>query len=169
MPPIITSLVAKNICEDPKEDHWEARRFAAQLIARICRAYGDNYHTLQPRVTKTLLRAFLDPLKPLSTHYGAIVGLKALGPSVTKALILPNIKEYSKLLQPILQEKVESLRKHEARMCLDALKQVSKDYLDDEVKKLRTMDRNDQMEVDNQKVDIKSIEYGQLLQELFGL
>lgn len=42
--------------------------------------------SLQPRVT----RAFLDPLKDLTIHYGVIVGLvKALRPSVIKA-VRPN-------------------------------------------------------------------------------
>jgi len=40
--------------------------------------FGGAYQNLQPRVTKTLLHAFLDPKKPLTTHYGAIVGLSKL-------------------------------------------------------------------------------------------
>ncbi len=37
--------------------------------------FGSAYRNLQPRITKTLVQAFLDPAKPLTTHYGAIVGL----------------------------------------------------------------------------------------------
>ena len=44
--------------------------------------FGHVYHNLQPRVTRTLLHAFLDPTKALPQHYGAIQGLAALGPSV---------------------------------------------------------------------------------------
>ena len=40
------------------------------------------YHNLQPRVTRTLLHAFLDPKKALTQHYGAIRGLAALGSRV---------------------------------------------------------------------------------------
>ena len=44
--------------------------------------FGHVYHNLQPRVTRTLLHTFLDPIKVLPQHYGAIQGLAALGPSV---------------------------------------------------------------------------------------
>lgn len=46
-----------------------------------CR-FGQVYHNLQSRVTRTLLHAFLDPTRTLPQHYGAIKGLAALGPSV---------------------------------------------------------------------------------------
>lgn len=46
-----------------------------------CR-YGHVYHTLQPRVTRTLLHGFLDPNKALPQHFGAIQGLAALGSDV---------------------------------------------------------------------------------------
>ncbi|KAJ1992097.1 histone H4-like TAF Taf6, SAGA complex subunit [Dimargaris cristalligena] len=78
--------------------HWALRDTAAEVVARVCLDYGPAYHTLQQRVTRTLLRAFLDPTKPLATHYGALVGLTRLGAPVVKLLILPNIKAYSALL-----------------------------------------------------------------------
>jgi len=55
---------------------------------QILRRYGSAYTTLEPRIAKTLLRAFLDPLKPQTTHYGAIVGLDALGREVFLYFIL---------------------------------------------------------------------------------
>ncbi len=75
MPCILTCLVGKRLCGTPTEDHWTLRNFAAYLISTICKRYGNNYSTLQPRITKTLVRALLDPGKPLTTHYGAIVGI----------------------------------------------------------------------------------------------
>ncbi|KAJ1952878.1 histone H4-like TAF Taf6, SAGA complex subunit [Dispira parvispora] len=120
MPALLTCLVGKRLGEVPSElsvthepstqamdieepssyvrDHWALRDTAAQLVARICKEYGQAYHTLQHRITRTLLRAFLDPTKPFSTHYGAIVGLTQLGTPVVKLLLLPNIKAYSTLL-----------------------------------------------------------------------
>ena len=44
--------------------------------------FGATYTSLQPKITKTLLTAFLEPTKPLTTHFGAVVALSALGPSV---------------------------------------------------------------------------------------
>ena len=47
----------------------------------FCR-FGHVYNTLQTRLTKTLLNAFLDLKRALTQHYGAIQGLAALGPNV---------------------------------------------------------------------------------------
>ncbi|XP_039170152.1 transcription initiation factor TFIID subunit 6-like isoform X2 [Eucalyptus grandis] len=60
--------------------------------------YGHVYHNLQPRVIRTLVHAFLDPKKSLPQHYGAIKGLAALGPSVVRLLIIPNLEPYLQLL-----------------------------------------------------------------------
>ena len=84
--------------------------------------YGDAYTTLQPRVAKTLLRAFLDPLKPLATHYGAIHGLMALGKHALQMLLLPNVKTYVKLLEPQMrQDPANPTRAADARRCYTAL------------------------------------------------
>ncbi|ORX55696.1 DUF1546-domain-containing protein [Hesseltinella vesiculosa] len=122
IPSILTCLVAKSICEHPLEqDHWHVRDRAAKLIAHISSQYGKVYHTLQPRITKTLLRAFLDPAKPLTTQYGSIKGLNALGPDVTRTLMVPNIKFYA---DNCLQHAVNSqhpLTQNGAAKCKEAL------------------------------------------------
>ncbi|KAI8921023.1 hypothetical protein DFJ77DRAFT_523052, partial [Powellomyces hirtus] len=90
IPNILTCMVAKRLCDDPaSQDHWALRRYASLLVSYICTTYGATYQSLQPRVTKTLLRAFLDPVKPLSTAYGGIVGIKALGEEAVKVLLVP--------------------------------------------------------------------------------
>eukprot|EP01027_Heterolobosea_sp_BB2_P017219 GEZU01024416.1.p1 GENE.GEZU01024416.1~~GEZU01024416.1.p1 ORF type:complete len:501 (-),score=37.46 GEZU01024416.1:103-1605(-) len=125
MPPLMTCLVGKRLCQNPSEDHWRLREFSARIIAYICKTYGSSYHTLQPRITKTLLMAFLDPSKPLTTHYGAIVGMNALGPHVTQLLLLEqarnsNLVAFSKLLEPELNS-TNPARKLEALKCYGAL------------------------------------------------
>jgi hypothetical protein len=82
--------------------------------------FGSVYQSLQPRVSKTLLHAFLDPKKPLTTHYGAIVGLSKLGPNVIHLLILPNLGAYFRLLQPVLAD-TSAIKQLEAQKCHDAL------------------------------------------------
>ena len=72
-------------------------------MAGICARFGGDYPTIQPRITRTLLRAMLDPSKPFSTHFGAIAGLAALGPRVTRLLIVPNLKAYLEVLEPHLE------------------------------------------------------------------
>ena len=56
---------------------------------------------------------------PLGTHYGSIVGLKAIGgPEVVRALIVPNLGEYDRL---ILKEAMEDdAKRKEAEMVVRA-------------------------------------------------
>ncbi|KAF9319805.1 hypothetical protein BG003_008099 [Podila horticola] len=131
MPTVLTCVVGKRLGESPQEDHWALRSTATDIILSICTKYGSSYHTLQPRITRTLLRAFLDPEKPLTTHYGAILGLTRLGNEVFKTLVLPNLKTYSSLIEPELEDENDmdedhlnddvALRRNEARHCLDAI------------------------------------------------
>jgi transcription initiation factor TFIID subunit 6 len=121
MPAIISCMVGKRICENPKDDHWSVRDFAARLMALVCQRYGKSYHTMQPRITKTLLHAFLDVKKPITTHYGAIVGLSQLGREVIRTVILPNAKAYA---DSILREPLQAdgtIRQLEASKCRNAL------------------------------------------------
>ena len=71
MPSVVTCMVAKRLCKNVEEDHWSLRDDAANTVAFICAKFGAAYPSIQPRLTRTLLRALLDT-KPLSTHYGAI-------------------------------------------------------------------------------------------------
>jgi transcription initiation factor TFIID subunit 6 len=120
MPVILTCLVGKRLSASPTEDHWSLRDFAAKLIEQICMNYKNSYTTIQPRVTKTLLRALLDPSKPLVTHYGAIQGLSALGYQVVKHMLIPQVKNYGEILEPFLKSDIEMI-KFEASKCYQAL------------------------------------------------
>jgi transcription initiation factor TFIID subunit 6 len=125
MPSILTCLVAKRLCENPNEDHWGLRDLCAGMIGHICKKYGSTYHTLQPRLTKALLHAFLDAKKPRTTHYGAIVGITALGPHVAQLLFLEpsknsNLRAYCRLLLPDLESNDVTIR-YEAQKCYGAL------------------------------------------------
>ncbi|KAF9996892.1 hypothetical protein BGZ80_010004 [Entomortierella chlamydospora] len=142
MPTILTCVVGKRLGESPaQEDHWSLRSTATDIILMICEKYGSSYHTLQPRVTRTLLRAFLDPEKPLTTHYGAILGLSRMGNEVFKTLVVPNLKTYSSVIEPELlgsgldqdddnfmevendhlEGSASAIKRSEAVHCLDAL------------------------------------------------
>ena len=57
-------------------------------------SWGEAYTTLQPRITKTLVHAWLDSSKPLATHYGAIKGLTGLGRHTIQLLLVPNLAMY---------------------------------------------------------------------------
>mmetsp|Transcript_29538 Transcript_29538/g.82548 ORF Transcript_29538/g.82548 Transcript_29538/m.82548 type:complete len:499 (-) Transcript_29538:15-1511(-) len=94
MPPILTCVLGKRICADRSENHWALRDDAAELVSIVCRQRGRNFAMLQSRVAHTLVHAFMDMKKPLTTHYGAIVALAGLGHNVTQLLIVPNARTY---------------------------------------------------------------------------
>ncbi|KAJ2799639.1 histone H4-like TAF Taf6, SAGA complex subunit [Coemansia furcata] len=124
IPSLLTCLVSKRLCESYTEDHWSLRDGAAEQIAEICQQFGQSYHTLQARIARTLLRAFLDPTKPLTTHYGAIVGLTKLGVSIVKVLVLPNIKTYMSLLDAEMEKRDNQQLINDGAHCLTALVNV---------------------------------------------
>ncbi|KAI9247457.1 hypothetical protein BDA99DRAFT_525956 [Phascolomyces articulosus] len=141
IPPILTCLVGKTICENPmQQDHWSVRRRAASLIANICAEYGKAYHTLQPRITKTLLRAFMDPARPITTQYGAIIGLQKLGVEVTRVLLVPNIKFYSEVILSNALESNSIQKKQDAEMCQSALVHVIEQVAQDAVEENKNKD-----------------------------
>ncbi|KAL3636990.1 Transcription initiation factor TFIID subunit 6 [Castilleja foliolosa] len=116
MPSVLTCLVAKRLGHKFSDNHWELRNFTANLVASICKRFGLVYHNLQSRVTNTLSQAFLDPLRALPQHYGAIQGLAALGPNVVRYYLLPHIGLYLKLLEPEMQleKQKNEMKRHEA-------------------------------------------------------
>jgi len=131
MPSILTCLVGRRLCDDPSvNDHWELRNYAAEITGFICKRYGDSYSSLQPRITKTLHQAFLDVSKPLTTHYGAIVGLSKLGTNVIQMLILPNVSSYMKILEPERSNNnPQPVKRQEAQKCYEALLHSAGQYL----------------------------------------
>ncbi|KAI8909251.1 hypothetical protein BC831DRAFT_228099 [Entophlyctis helioformis] len=121
IPAILTCVVVKKLSAAASENHWSLRLYAAQLASHICVHYGGSYQTLQPRITKTLLRAFLDPLKPLATVYGSLAALAALGREVVEALIVPNVVALGMRLQSGLSAEVGSAAHEEAMMVRNML------------------------------------------------
>lgn len=113
MSSILTCILKKSVSQHPSENHWALRDLGSQLIATICRRWGDKYPVLQTRVTRTLLRGFLDGTKGFTTNYGAIKCLAELGPNVVHVLILPNLKAYSAILEPAISSKNTNPQKRE--------------------------------------------------------
>jgi transcription initiation factor TFIID subunit 6 len=46
------------------------REAAAGIVRQVCAKFNDPLFNVQPRISKTLVKALLDPTKPLPTHYG---------------------------------------------------------------------------------------------------
>ncbi|XP_027063962.1 transcription initiation factor TFIID subunit 6-like isoform X2 [Coffea arabica] len=141
MPSVMTCLVAKKLGNKFSDNHWELRNFTADLVALICKRYGHVYHNLQPRVTRTLVHTFLDPTKALPQHFGAIQGLAALGPSVVRLLVLPNLEPYLRLLEPemLLEKQKNGMSRLEAWHVYGALIRAVGLCMYNRLKKLPTL------------------------------
>jgi transcription initiation factor TFIID subunit 6 len=90
--------VGKQLCLEPFEDHWALRDYSAGILQLVCINYASAYPDLQPGITRTLLQAWMDPSRSLTTHYGCIFGLYKLGHKVVKALVMPYVPAYHDVL-----------------------------------------------------------------------
>ncbi|KAI4241415.1 MAG: hypothetical protein L6R40_004591 [Gallowayella cf. fulva] len=122
IPPVLTCLVGRHLgsSSTPLSSH-PLRNAAATLLGSICKKYAKASHTLKPRLARTCLKHFLDPTKPLGANYGGIIGLQAVGGAeAVRALIFPNVKEFTTLIREPLED--EGSPKHaEAEAVLTAL------------------------------------------------
>ncbi|CAL8472209.1 g11751 [Coccomyxa elongata] len=122
IPVTLTCLVAKNLGGSPAEDHWSLRDAAAALVGLVIARFGSEYPDVQTRISRQLLKAFLDPARPLATHYGAVRGLAAMGPRVVRLLLVPHTPAYSALLDKALSSgRPSSVRRLEAERVQSAL------------------------------------------------
>lgn len=137
VPPVLTCLIGKRLGDPhsnlgPIPAHFDLRDLSASLIALLCKRFGDSTHTLKPRLTRTCLKAFLDPTKPLGTHYGAIKGLHAIGGKESvRVLLTPNLKLYETVLREALNSDDESKRV-DAEMVLKAIVGVLRSLEDEQ-------------------------------------
>lgn len=122
LPSILSCLVGKRLCNDPSQDHWALRDFSASLLRRICDRFEQDYDTLKPRLTITLGEA-LDHLdRPLTTHYGAIVGFGTLGRLTVDKLLLPRLPDFAEKVKVVLDAPSRSaVRRFEAAKVYYAL------------------------------------------------
>lgn len=127
LPAVTTCAVSHHLCEHPREDHWTLRRHATDILVQLCKKYGSEYPTLQSRITELFVNVLSDPSKPLTSHFGAIVGLTAFGPSVVQLLIIPLLENYLSLLLPE-RESENPIKRLEAEKCYEALKEAVKTF-----------------------------------------
>lgn len=89
MPSILTLLLAKKLGGTQTSDSIEAatdflektnalRDFAASLLDYVLKKFPEVYKSLKPRVTRTLLKTFLDTNRVFGTYYGCLKGITVL-------------------------------------------------------------------------------------------
>ncbi|KAJ3426627.1 transcription initiation factor tfiid subunit [Anaeramoeba flamelloides] len=117
VPSILTCILSSDLSSSQFDDHWKLRDFAAQTLSELCHKF-DNYTSLKPRVINTLALSFVNKTKKLTTHYGAIVGLAALGLDVIRLILIPNAMNSLQILNPIIEtEKKDTIKKIQAIKC----------------------------------------------------
>lgn len=85
--------------------HYEVRDIAAAILQTMCLKYSASNQGLKARVGRVCLKQFLDPNKPLGTHYGALKALLLISSTEgMKSVILPNLKLYDRLLKDAIGE-----------------------------------------------------------------
>lgn len=131
VPSVLTCLIGRTLGSGIGSlDHFDLRDLVASLLAHLCRKYSKPSKILKPRLARSCLKNFLDPTKPVGTHYGAILGLSAAGgPEAVRVLIVPNLKEYEGLVREEIVSK--GTRQAEAEKVVAAIFNVLGTLVDD--------------------------------------
>ncbi|EPQ02232.1 TAF6-like RNA polymerase II p300/CBP-associated factor-associated factor 65 kDa subunit 6L [Myotis brandtii] len=115
---------------NPLNDHWTLRDGAALLLSHIfwthgdlvsglyqqillslqkvladpVRTHGDLVSGLYQQILLSLQKVLADPVRPLCSHYGAVVGLHALGWKAVERVLYPHLSTYWTNLQAVLDD-----------------------------------------------------------------
>lgn len=141
IPPVLTCLVGRNLGPPPTSatvsDSFELRDLAASLLRHLCAKYSKISHNLKPRLARSCLKTFLDPKKPLGSHYGAILGFVAIGggasSEIVRTLVVPNLKVYEEVLKPAVDGQEGDLKKAEADRVLAAIFRALSTLVDEDI------------------------------------
>jgi transcription initiation factor TFIID subunit 6 len=108
-PPVLTCIIGRNLGPDGVDslkEQYQLRDLAASIMGQMARKFTSSSLSLQPRLARTFLKAFLDPGRSPGEHYGAILGLAAVaGPEGVRTLMLPNIKPYEYVITKARNER----------------------------------------------------------------
>lgn len=105
LPAIISCIVHERVCTNPEtENQWELRDFCAIILKKVIQLFEKKYIDLRTRITEVLRDALTNIDKCLSTHYGCIVGLEALGIQTVRNVLMPLLEPYLRNLKKILQK-----------------------------------------------------------------
>ena len=88
---VMSCVVCKHMCVTD-DRHWALRDLSCQLIGTICKSYHTTTNQLQMQISRLYCQCLADAGSPLTTFYGALAGLCALGPLVIDASVVANIR-----------------------------------------------------------------------------
>ncbi len=89
---------------NPLNDHWALRDYAARLLSQILRSSTEILGRFGHQLLATLKEVLSDPARPLCSHYGAVVGLCALGTKALEEVFVSQLSSYWPTLQQVLED-----------------------------------------------------------------
>ncbi|XP_033626108.1 TAF6-like RNA polymerase II p300/CBP-associated factor-associated factor 65 kDa subunit 6L [Asterias rubens] len=89
---------------NPLNDHWALRDYAARLLSKILRSSTEIVGRFRHQLLATLKEVLSDPARPLCSHYGAVVGLCALGTRAVEEVFVSQLFSYWPTLQQVLED-----------------------------------------------------------------
>ncbi|XP_048731992.2 TAF6-like RNA polymerase II p300/CBP-associated factor-associated factor 65 kDa subunit 6L isoform X2 [Ostrea edulis] len=89
---------------NPSNDHWTLRDYAARVLAQIVHTWASPINHLMNTIIRNLKEVLCDHAKPFCCHYGAAVGLQALGPQVIDDVLVPQLPVYWPHLTSVLED-----------------------------------------------------------------
>ncbi|XP_016972253.1 transcription initiation factor TFIID subunit 6 [Drosophila rhopaloa] len=101
LPAVLSCLLTKQACPSPGlEDHWALREYSGNIMAQIVRHFDAADNSILPRVIGIYKSALC--MQPLTTVFGAVIGLGKMGNHVVRSCILPQIAYLSGRIEPHL-------------------------------------------------------------------
>ncbi|XP_029633887.1 transcription initiation factor TFIID subunit 6b [Octopus sinensis] len=89
---------------NPLNDHWVLRDYAARLLGFIVKKWNASNNMLMHNTLKSLKEVVCDLTKPFCSHYGAVMGLLALGTKAIEEVLLPQLKVYMPHLNSFMED-----------------------------------------------------------------
>ncbi|KAH8248351.1 hypothetical protein KR032_001604, partial [Drosophila birchii] len=102
LPAVLSCLLTKQlVLSIGMVDHWSLREYSGSIATEIVRHYEFSDNRLLTRVIGVYKDALLK--KPLTTMYGAVIGLGKMGDDAVRACILPKLIYLSQRIEPHLK------------------------------------------------------------------
>lgn len=119
---------------NPTNDHWILRDYAARLLAQLIREWTSPANQLLYRQVKGYAETLKDHSKSFCSHYGAVMGLIALGVKHVEEKVLTELSTYWPHLEVALKDnsydnahtKMQAMKVHGALMLAARLVLYSK-------------------------------------------
>ncbi|XP_001991913.2 transcription initiation factor TFIID subunit 6 [Drosophila grimshawi] len=104
IPAVVTCQVANKLSTAKDKYHWQLREYACEIMGQLINKFANSTNRMVPR----LMNVYKSGLEKssLTTIYGSLIGLQALGDTAIYGCVIPKIRDISKLIEPHLPQDV---------------------------------------------------------------